>query len=136
MGRGERLCGNAAMALLVVLHFSTLFFACIHWSNWWSLFIWVGVLFVLFVPAVCMNYTDATLDMLSGNNGTLDDATFRNCRDLGWIIAGIFMLLCYIVPVLAWYNDGFSYEGVIMVFVSITSSAWTYFLWLRMYVFQ
>lgn len=136
MGRGQRLCGNMAMATLVVVHVSTLLFACIHWSDWWSLFVWVGALFVLFVPAICMNYSDPTLDMLSGNNGTLDEATFRNCRDLGWITAGIFMLLCYAVPVLSWYNAGFACGGVIMVFISITSVIWVYSLWLRMYVFQ
>lgn len=130
---GGSFCGNAALATFVVIHVGLLFFACIHWENWWSILIWAPCVVAFVVPGICYNYNSESVDLMNIN---MDAQKFRNLRDLGWTIAAMLLLVSYLIPVLAWYNTGFDYWGVVTVFVSITALVWVYLLWLRIFVFQ
>ena len=136
--RGPRVCGIFSIVLLLLVSTTAFTFACAHYHNWWSLFIWLACALAFFTPAVCYNYTDSGEDLAFHDvSQRVDETTFRNCRELGWSMAAVFLLGSYGIPVLAWYNDppGFHWGGVLIVYGSLTCAVWAYVLWLRIFVF-
>lgn len=132
-GRHARLCGNVSIVVFLVLHFGLLFFACSHWNNWWSLFVWPPCIVAFFAPAICFNY-DSTDSVL--HDVQWEAETFQNCRDFGWALAGVLALCAYLPPALAWYNSRFSPGGALMVDAAVMLLHWVYLLWLRIYVLK
>jgi hypothetical protein len=88
----------------------------------------------IFIPALCYNYNQIQ-DVAFRNDAHVDEITFRNCRELGWSFALIMLIWTFFIPVLAWYNSGFYYGGVLVEFSSITCFCWSYVLWLRIFIF-
>jgi hypothetical protein len=111
-----------------------LIFACAHWHNWWSLCAAPCVGLAFFLPALCYGYQRR--DELHLADSRMDSVTFDNCRDLGWVAAAMVMLCAYGVPVLAWYNAGFGYGGVITVQGALTCQVAAFQLWLRIFIFR
>lgn len=129
MGRRIRLVGMIALVSCAMLSLCFLFFACIHWHNYWSFFTVLPCLFAFFAPSICYGYQDAGMVQTA-----MDDETFQNCRELGYAVAVLFLLSAYGVPVLAWYNANFPLGGVLVMYGSITLSTWSFLFWRRMFL--
>lgn len=127
----KRVFGHAAIVIFLILHVGLLSFACIHWRNGWSLFIFLPLIVAFLAPTLCQNYATMPMELLSSG---MEYQNFQSCREFGWIFAFFIGICAYIPPVLAWYNTPFPMAGVIMVFVSVLCVHWTYLTWLRMYV--
>lgn len=84
-------------------------------------------------PAVCFNYR--TDDDTPVGVDHIDQQRLKTCRELGWTVALVVFLFSYGIPVLAWYNSGFPWSGVVQVHGTLTCFAWSYVLWLKMFVF-
>lgn len=132
--KGCRLLGILSLVSLIMIGVFLLFFGCSHWHNWWPLFIFPTMIFAIIVPGCCYNY-NAIEDIPLRQDQHVDEVTFRNCRELGNVIALLLFVFCYAIPVLAWYNEAYSYAGVLVEFASITCFCWAYVLWLRIFVF-
>jgi glucan phosphoethanolaminetransferase (alkaline phosphatase superfamily) len=133
MGSVSHFFALLVSVLCVLLSAFLFFFGCIHWHNWWSLFCLPVLAFAFIVPSCCYNYNDVNDIALQDHH--MRPNTFQNCRMLGWIIAGSLVLLTYIIPVLAWYNDDYSWRGVWTIFGSITSLMTSYIVILSVFVF-
>lgn len=130
----KRVCGLFALILLALMHFALLFFACVHWNNWWSLFVWLPFVVALIVPCCCSNYSNLPPELQTHAFSDFED--FLTCRQLGWVFSAAFCFCCYLPPVLAWYNDRFPWPGVLVVFGSVLCLHWPYMIWLRIFVFK
>jgi len=128
-GRRITLCASVCFVFLLVAHFSLLIFACVHWHDWWSLFVWLSFAVALFFPIACRNYEPA-----DHVEHTMSPAEYQNCRELGWSFCVILGILAYGVPVLSWYNGGIPLGGVLVVFGAITCALWSYVLWYTVHV--
>ena len=132
--QGARQLGNLALVFLILIGLMFLFFGCSHYTNWWSLFIIPVLIFAIIVPGFCYNYNRME-DVSFRSDQHVDEMTFSNMRDCGWCIAFVLLLFAYCVPVLAWYNNGFHYGGVLVEFAALTCFAYSYALWLKIFVF-
>lgn len=126
-----RFCAILWMVLFLAAGIGLLLFACIHWRNGWSLFMALPCLLAFFVPALCLNYTP--LEDLDTSHIAHDPATMQSCRELGWTIAVVLVLLAYGIPVLAWYNSEFNVVGAALAQVALTLLIWAYLFWLRVF---
>jgi hypothetical protein len=131
-----RLIGIFVLVSCALASIATLLFACIHWHNWWSLFVAAPLFVAFLVPSVCFSYN--AMDDLPLNEMPMDPGTFTSCRELGWAMAGILLLFSYSVPVMLWYNSmAFPWQAALVVILgSLTSVMWAYVLWLRIFVFR
>lgn len=121
---------------LVAFSLSGLFllcFACFHHQNFWSFLVFVPAVAAFFVPAICFGYQKE--EFVTLNEDLMDRQSFRNCRELGWSVSALLLLVTYLVPILAWYNTSFPYTGVIKVEIAITCWVWAFIIWLRIFVF-
>lgn len=132
--QGARQIGVLALVFFILIGLFLFFFGCSHYTNWWSLFILPVLIAAFIVPSLCYNY-NAVEDIAFRADEHVDELTFRGCRELGWATAFVLLIFAYCVPVLAWYNDGFMYSGVLVEFGSITFFAYSYVLWLKIFVF-
>jgi hypothetical protein len=119
-----------ALVTCIIISLGTFFFACIHFSNWWSLFIYVPIFFSVCVPSVCYEFKRAD-DLLDVQMPRED---FQNCRELGRAIALLLLLVSYSVPVLAWYNSGFHWMGVLLIMTTILLTSISFIIWKRVFV--
>ena len=126
-----RFCAILWMVILLFVAIGLLLFACIHWHNGWSIFMALPCVLAFFVPALCFNYTPP--EELDTTHFAYDAATTQSCRELGWTIALVLLLGAYGIPVLAWYNSGFSVAGAALAQVALTALVWAYLLWLRVF---
>lgn len=129
-----RLVGILLMVALIMIGLFLLFFGCAHWQNWWSLFIVPSLLVAILIPAPCYNYNQIQ-DVVFRSDEHVDEVTFRNCRELGWIFALLMLVWTFFIPILAWYNSQFAWPGVLVEFASITCFCCAYVLWLRIFIF-
>jgi hypothetical protein len=132
--KGSRVCAVFSLVFLLLAGGWLFVFACVHYSNWWSLFIAIPCIAAFISPAICYAYN--TDDMGIPRDVQIDPAQLATCREVGWSTGGVLSLLAYMIPVLAWYNSGFHWGGVLMVYGTLTCLSWSYILWLRVFVFQ
>lgn len=135
MNRRVRLLAMMAMSACALIGAVLLVFACVHWHNWWSLFIVLPCLIAFFLPAVYYGYEDED-SARDHTRGYMDPDSLRNYRELTWAISTLLLLSAYGVPALAWYNSGFPWPGVLVVDGALTAALWAYVLWLRVFVIQ
>jgi hypothetical protein len=129
-----RLVGILMLVAFIMIGLFLLFFGCAHWQNWWSLFIVPSLIVAIFIPALCYGYNRVE-DVAFRQDAQVDEITFRNCRELGVAIAVLMLVWTFFIPILAWYNSGFAWPGVLVEFASITCFCCAYVLWLRIFVF-
>ncbi len=124
------------LVFLMLAGLVLLFYACAHTRNWWSLFILFSSIIVFYSPAVCYNYRSDSDDNNFVGVDAIDQQRLKTCRELGWTVALVVFLFSYGIPVLAWYNStAFPWTGVVQVHGTLTCFAWSYVLWLKMFVF-
>ena len=123
-----------SMLTLILFGFLLLLFSNFHWHNFWSLFILLDLVVAAIVPSMCYNYNSDELAFRAGD-AQINEKTFRNCRELGWSMAVVMLLFAFAIPLLAWFNSGFYFGGVLLVDLSITSITLAYLLWLHVFVF-
>jgi len=133
MKRRARLLAMMGMSACALLGISLLIFACAHWHNWWSLFTFLPCLIAFFLPALYFGYDDEDTAR-DQTKKSMDPDTLRNCRELTWALSSLLLLSSYGVPVLAWYNSGFHWHGVLVVDGALTAAMWAFVLWLRVFV--
>jgi hypothetical protein len=133
MKRRARLLAMVALSACALLSIFLLIFACVHWHNWWSLFVILPYLIAFFLPAIYFGYDDEDTAR-DQTKGKMDPDSLRNCRELTWAISSLLLLSTYGIPVLAWYNSGFHWHGVLVVDGALTSALWAFVLWLRVFV--
>lgn len=127
-GARARIFGLMGLVAFGMAAFCLLLYACAHWHNWWSLFVVAPCFLAIALPGGCHGYEPQ--DMV---NTEMDPETFRTCRELGWASAALLWLAAYGVPVLAWYNSGFPWRGVLVVEGAITSAEWSFILWVAFF---
>lgn len=137
-GRHLKLGAIFAMMSLLSTAVGLYLWVAFHHGHVWSLILVSTLHFAaLFSPAFCFGYnTEDPQFLLSG--GGMDEQTFLNCRDLGWIGTVVFFLLSFVVPASAWYaSDGTAppMMGVVCEYVGNACMGWAYVLWLRIFVF-
>jgi cobalamin synthase len=121
------------LVFLLLAGIVLLFYACAHHHNWWSIFVLLSAIVTFYSPAICYNYR--TDDDTPVGMDHIDEQRMKTCRELGWTVALVVFLFSYGIPVLAWHGSGFAWAGVVMVHVALTCFAWSYVLWLKMFVF-
>jgi len=140
-GRHALMAGIAAFLLALCCATGCYLFIVVHYRHAWSVLVVVALLFAAFVsPAVCYGYDNdgGAPAFVAMRNLQMSEQTFLNCRDLGYIIAGIFILLTYVAFAVAWYaSDGASppLGGAIVGFAGNTCAVFAYMGWLRVFVF-
>jgi len=132
--QGARQVGILFLVLLILFGLFLLVFGCSHYSNWWSLFILPVLIIAFIAPSLTYNYNNME-DIAFRADQHVDEMTVRNCRDCMWSVAFVLLLFAYSVPVLAWYNSNMAYGAVLVEFGSITCFAYSYVLWLKIFVF-
>lgn len=115
---------------LILISFVLLFFTCIHYANFWSYFIILPVGIAFFVPVICFGYSQS-----HEQNSDLDPQRLQSCKQFGWSLTIVLFIATYGIPVLAWYNSGFYWGGVLLIFTVLTFWGWAYLLWIRVFVF-
>lgn len=131
--KGSRICAVFSLVLLFVGGFALLLFACIHYSNWWSIFIFAPCFIAFITPAICYGYDTTDIALMDVQ---VERDHLVTCRELGWSVSVVLALVAYSIPVLAWYNSGFYFGGVLVVDGTLMCWLLTYVLWLRVFVFK
>lgn len=131
--RGARVAAVFSLISLILGGASLLVFVCVHYANWWSLFILLPCILAFISPAICFGYETADFAMLDVE---MNKETFSSCRELGWSLGILLWAFAFVVPILAWYNSGLHWIAVLLVDVSVTCLLWSYVLWLRVFVYQ
>jgi len=130
--RFARLTGIILFVIFLFVGVGFLFFSCIHYQNYWALFVVVPCVVAFIAPAICYGYDQ---EDLAFKHIEMDEQSFRTCRELGWAVAIILFLATYGVPVLAWWNAAFAWQGCVLVHATLTVWCFGYILWLRIFVF-
>lgn len=134
--RHKKMAGIFAMLIFILVGIGACLTVVFYFKHLWSILFVLVFLFLGFMtPNICFGY-DTTQDM-DHNRGTLDVTTYKNCRDLSYVLAGVFALLTYIVPTIAWLvSDGTSptITGTCVIFVGNTSFIWAFIIWLRIFM--
>jgi hypothetical protein len=131
--QGARFCALLAFCILLALTLSLSFFACVHFRNWWSMLIFPPCVVAFLVPQICFVYSANKWSALE-DDGFPDDHVRQGCRDMGKALAFVITFCTYLVPVLAWYNAGFHWGGVLIIDVAITALLWAFVLWYQVFV--
>lgn len=133
--RHKKLIGIFTMFLLIVLGLGLYAFVGFYYKHVWSLiFIIVFELLGFLTPATCYGYNFEDTVYLQGN---LDESSYRNYRDMGYVLAGMFYLLTYIFPTASWAGtEGVNppYLGVVFVYLGNTSIILAYACWIKIFL--
>jgi hypothetical protein len=130
-GGGVRICTIVSIVTLLATGIGLFFFSCVHFHNWWSLFVPLSLICALFTPHICHGYRTEPLGMLDDE---IKEGTLRTCREVGWVFGAAWWMFAYGIPVLAWYNDGFHWLGATLVMGSVDAFALSYILWLLVFL--
>lgn len=133
-GGGCRIAIIIGIVALIASGLGIFLFACIHYHNWWSLFVWMSLAMALIMPNICYGYKTEPLHLVEG--AEIKESTLRTCREVGWAFSFSFWLLSYMIPILAWYNDGFYFVGALLIMVALDALALAYILWLLVFLWS
>jgi len=105
-GRHKKLLGIFAMLLFVLVGLGAYATVGIYFEHRWSLLFIVTFFFLgILCPEVCHGYRSMD-DPILFDQRMSGDESYANRRDLGYVLAAIFILLTYIVPSVAWIASG------------------------------
>ncbi len=117
-----------SLVFLLAAGLSLLLFVCVHYQNWWGLFVLMACSVAVVVPNVCFSYDPRHVSLLDID---MEEEAFVRCRELGWSVGIIMWLFSYAIPVLAWYNSGLRWDAVLQLYACITFFGWSFLLWRR-----
>lgn len=131
--QGGHFLGVLLFVLFILIGFILFFFSCFHYQDFWSLFSLLALIVAYFSPALCFGYDDPHMQEYRMKD--MYPETRKSMVEMGWAFGGIFFIISYIPPVLAWYNAHLGWAGVVMIFTAITLWMWAYILRLKIFIF-
>jgi hypothetical protein len=83
------------------------FYVIVHHQHTWSVLVVFTLVFLAFwTPHCCNGYTPDYYYSISSHT-SMTEETYMNCRDAGFMMAGVMYLLTYVFPAVAWFrSDG------------------------------
>lgn len=133
--RHKKLLGIFAMFIFLVFGLGLYCFVGFFYKHIWSLlFIVTFEILGFFTPAICFGYNDSGDVTLPSN---MSETSYKNCRDIGYILGGMFYLLTFIFPTAAWAATSGAnppYTGVIFVYLGNTSIILAFQCWIRIFI--
>jgi len=133
MQRGVHFASVFLFVFFILIGFILIFFACFHYNDFWSLFSILALIIGYNCPALCFGYDDPNMQEYRMKD--LYPETRTSLAEMGWAFGGIFYLVSFLPPVLAWYNAHLGWAGVVMVFMALTVWMWAYIMRLRIFIF-
>ena len=136
-GRHVKMLGIFTMLCFLSFGVGCYLFVAFHYHHVWSLFFIGGFLMAMFIsPALCFGYNQEDYVFLMRSGG-MDEQSFLNCRDLGYVASILFFVLKFVIPTSAWYgSDGLNppIQGTLITFSANTWMVFAYILWLRIFI--
>jgi len=137
-GRHVRMLGIGAFLLALLLGVGCHMFVVFHYHHVWSVMCVMALCFAAIIaPALCFGY-DMETPYYMMRDMALSEQAFLNCRDLGWIVCGLFALLTYVLVAVAWYSSGGASPplgGALVAFAGNTCLIVAFMGWLRVFIF-
>lgn len=123
-----------AMIILATIASGCYIFVIAHYGHVWSLILIAICHFVAIVaPSICYGYENEQ-EMIMHNSGSLTEESFKNLRDLGYLVAVMAMLLSFIFPIVAWYSGSIPLGAVLVIFTGNTCFIWAFQCWLKSFI--
>lgn len=129
--QGAHFCGLFSFVILIVLGIGLMLFTCIHYSDFWSLFSIISLIVAFICPNLCFAYDDP--EMREYKMKDLSEYERSSMLELGWVFGGIFYLLSFLPPILAWYKAYLGWVGVLLIFGALTAWLWAFMFWLKLF---
>jgi hypothetical protein len=137
--RHVKLLGIFAMIVFMLIGAGAYLLVAFYFKHTWSLIFIVTFLFLGFLsPAVCYGYDSLGDPLADFGDGPRTPESRMNCRDLGYVLCGIFALLTYVVISVAWIaSDGVNptWVATVVVYVGNTNFVYAFACWLRIFLF-
>lgn len=135
-GRHARMLGSAAFLLAACVGFGCYMFVVFHFHHVWAVMCVLTLLFCAIVaPALCFGY-DMETPYYMMQEMRMSEQTFLNCRDLGWLAAGVLVLLTYVTFAAAWYGESLVLAGALVGFGGNACMTCAFMGWLRVFIFS
>lgn len=135
--RHLKLGGLFAMLFFTTWAIGLDLYVIVHYKHTWSIvMIWTLVFVAFWTPHCCRGYTPGYYESIS-HMTTYTEETYMNCRDAGYVTAGVLYLLTYVFPAVAWArSDGWKPNmwAVLMLYVGNACFGWAYALFYVIFI--